>query len=168
MPCVHYCLSLGRGENIHTKQIQCPITACILLGSHGISWARAGRTACWSLNGQSRGIGCRGCRASHAAHFSRVNERRAAGIRPRLARVHLCHPCSFVTESSCALPGRPSGHVHARLFSPFPAWEEGTPLSLPSPPRLPVSSPAVSPFLHCPTRYCPACSRRGVSTSGGL
>ena len=108
-------------------------------------------------------------RLHHHRTRSRVIERRAIGISPRLARVHLCHPCSFVTESSMCSAWQAFLSlvcVHALLSSP-PTPSLGkrehplSPSSLsPSPTSLQVI-PAVSSLLYCPTSYCPAHPRQG-------
>lgn len=122
------------------------------------------RAACWSLHSQSRGVGCRGCRASHAAHFPRVNERRAAGLDrgwlefifvvPAHLSLKAAALCLAGLRVTC-MPGSSPPSQRGKAEPPLPPHT--------SPP--PYYSPAVSPFLHCPTRSCPACSRRGVSTS---
>lgn len=118
--------------NAHTERIQCPVTVCIPLGAPRSS---PGHHCPGSMLAAEQPGPWRQRQGQPRRTLLGVPERRAAGMRPGLARVHLCHPCSCVIGSSCARPGRPSsGHMHARLFSPSPAWKGGAPFS----PRTPA------------------------------
>lgn len=109
MSCFHCCLFWEREGNINTKQFQCPIALRILLNSPVVCLCghHTGQAAFHSLDSSTHGPGTRS--AGHTLHcstLSGVNKRRAVRIKSGVARVTLCHPCSFVKKAACAFPGR--------------------------------------------------------------